>query len=115
MPVSATPRPLYLFPHSRSITGVSVTRPRPTQTQLANTATSMDPPDTAIPTAAKLWNKKTLDALGVTFARDPDSLVDFDFTSSRPADPRQMANRMPMPQSLETRCSPLPASADRSR
>jgi len=64
----------------------------------------MAAPDPLIPTAASDWKKKTLDALGVTFARDPDSKVDFEF-----ADPQMY--RMPMPQALQTRCS-LTASAD---
>jgi len=136
MPVSTTTRPQHTFPYSRSISGVSVTRPRAVQPRYSlpniipflprplhppspaasdtrslsasstvrQTLTETNMADPLMPTATSSWKKKTLDALGVTFVREPDSKVDFEF-GVRPADPRQPAYSMPMPQTLQTRCS----------
>jgi len=62
-----------------------------------------------IPTAAEKWKKRTLDALGVTFRRDPDSMVDFEFAGNTPGQP---AYSMPMPPALQTCLFSLRVVAD---
>lgn len=56
--------------------------------------------DPAIPTAAKSWDKTTLDALGVKFERHQKTMVEFEFPARMAA-----ASRM-MPERLQTSGSP---------
>ena len=60
----------------------------------------MDATDTSIPTAAKHWNKKTLDCLGVTYERDSE-LIGFEFPVRNVME-RETSLNMTIPEGLQT-------------